>query len=61
MTIAGARLVLQREPTPRETELALAFVGAAEAEQATADRSELTPWQQLAQVLLMSNEFMVIE
>lgn len=64
--------VLQRQPTADDMHTGLAFVAAAteshsplsgavlEASQAAA-ASGLTPWEQFAQVLLMSNEFMFMD
>jgi hypothetical protein len=52
------RLALGRDAEPGEIDAALAFVRAAEK---SAERSQLTPWQQYAQVLLMTNEFLFID
>jgi hypothetical protein len=56
------RQVLRREPSPADRRACGAFVAAATA---AADResqaASLDPWEQLAQVLLMSNEFMFLE
>jgi hypothetical protein len=52
------RLVLARLPEPAEVQLALRFVAAAEAEP---QPSQLTPWQQYAQVLLLTNELLFID
>jgi hypothetical protein len=49
------RAVLSRSPTAKEVELATTFVSGAEKEPVTGGK--LTAWEQLAQVLLMSNEF----
>jgi mono/diheme cytochrome c family protein len=53
------RAVLSRSPTKQETELALAF--AAEASKEPVAPGKLTTWEQLAQVLLMSNEFAFVD
>jgi hypothetical protein len=55
------RLVLARQPRPAEVKLALAFVAAAEAEPAPTKDAGLTPWQQYAQVLLMTNEALFVD
>jgi hypothetical protein len=49
------RAVLSRSPTANELELATTFISGAEKEPVTGGK--LTAWEQLAQVLLMSNEF----
>ncbi|MCX6597464.1 MAG: DUF1549 domain-containing protein [Acidobacteria bacterium] len=48
---AAYRLLLHREPTPREQALGLAFLG----------RSGANAWAQYAQVLLSSNEFAYVD
>jgi hypothetical protein len=50
------RIVLQRDPTPEERAAAVDFVGMAKDE-----ASQMTPWEQLAQVLLSSNELMYVD
>ena len=50
------RRALAREPDADEVRMGLGFVAAA-----GAGGSRLTPWQQLAQVLLLTNEFMFVE
>ena len=50
------RLVYARQPTTDEMNLALGFV----MERPT-DGAKLTPWEQLAQVLLLSNEFAFVD
>jgi hypothetical protein len=52
------RRVLLREPTADEIALAVEFV---EAAQADPRKARLTPWEQYAQVLLMTNELMFVE
>jgi hypothetical protein len=52
------RLILQRNPTPAEESLGLRFVQETAREQAG---TTLTPWQQYAQVLLLTNEFMFLD
>jgi hypothetical protein len=48
-------LVYQRDPSPEELETGLKFVGAA------SDSKRLTVWEQYAQVLLESNEFVFVD
>ncbi|MEZ6062764.1 MAG: PSD1 and planctomycete cytochrome C domain-containing protein [Planctomycetaceae bacterium] len=48
------RIVLQREPTAEETSAALDFAGT------SADTGDSAIWSQLAQALLMTNEFMFV-
>jgi len=48
------RLTLSRNPQPREIEIALRFV-------ATPGEGPLTPWQQYAQVLLLTNEGLFVD
>ena len=61
------QLVFARRPDEAETELALRFVDAAQADAArTAAKdkdatAKLDPWAQYAQVLLASNEFMFVD
>jgi hypothetical protein len=45
------RFVLQREPTPNEIKMSLDFIVGQTA----------TPWEQLAQVLLLTNEFLFVD
>lgn len=52
------RLVLLREPTPEEVNAGLRFLHAAEADAA---RAQLSPWEQYAQVLLLTNELMFVD
>ncbi len=52
------RLVLARRPTPGEAQLALDFVRGVEQGQ---EKSRLGAWQQLAQVLLVSNELFFVD
>jgi hypothetical protein len=49
------RLAYSRSPTPEEAALALEFV------KAPAEKSGLTAWDELAQVLLLSNEFAFVD
>ena len=51
------RLAFARNPGPGEVQAALRFVDAP----AGSERSQLTPWQQYAQVLLLTNELMFID
>ncbi len=58
------RRVLLREPNPAEVSTALRFLAAAGTppEAATdAQKSQLTPWEQLSQILLLTNEFLFID
>jgi Protein of unknown function (DUF1553)/Protein of unknown function (DUF1549)/Planctomycete cytochrome C len=50
------RLVLARRPTSEETAIAVEFISAPAPE-----GSKLTAWEQLAQVLLLSNEFAFVD
>jgi len=52
------RLVLARAPSPAEVDMARRFLAAAEAEQRG---SQLAPWQQYAQVLLLTNEAIFVD
>jgi len=54
-------VVLQRDPDPVEVSRALRFLGETASESRTDPGSELKPWEQLAQVLLLTNEFMFID
>jgi hypothetical protein len=51
------RLVNTRNAEPFEVQAALRFIGLP----AGTDRSQLTPWQQYAQVLLLTNEVMFVD
>ena len=51
------RRVLAREPTSEERELALRFLR----EALTTQTEKLTPWDRLAQVLLLTNEFLFVD
>jgi hypothetical protein len=51
------RLVLARPPRAEEAQAALRFLGAAHA----AEGAQLSPGQQLAQVLLLTNEVMFVD
>ena len=56
------RRVLGRHATGRETSSALRFLEAAEADPHTENpEARLTPWEQLAQVLLVSNEAVFVD
>jgi hypothetical protein len=55
------RLVLNRNPEPSESQAALRFLAETEAETARPGHSQLTPWEQYAQVLLLTNELMFID
>lgn len=57
--IALFRRTLGRAPTKAETATALRFIAAASAEERPEDG--LSPWEQLAQVLLVSNEAMFLD
>ena len=45
------RFVFQREPTADEMKLGLDFIA----------KQESTPWEQFAQVLLLTNEFLFVD
>ena len=49
------RLALGRDPTAEELKLGLEFIAGAES------KKDFGPWEQYAQVLLMSNEFMFVD
>ena len=51
------RHVLCRDPDPAETQAALRFLNAEQVDK----ESKLTPWEQLAQVLLLTNEAMFVD
>jgi hypothetical protein len=53
--VAMYRLTYSRAPTAEELNLATAFV------RAPAEEKGLSPWDQLAQVLLLSNEFAFVD
>ena len=53
------RIALRRCPLSRETDLAMSFI--AEAQPPARERSRLTPWEQYAQVLLLTNEMMFLD
>jgi hypothetical protein len=55
------RLVLCRRPDTGEVRLALDFVATAEKSQHPPGGSRLEPWQQLAQVLLLTNEMLFVD
>jgi hypothetical protein len=57
--LAFHRWIYQRDAAPNEVERALHFIAAAESEPAGAGM--LTAWEQLAQVLLLANEFTYID
>jgi hypothetical protein len=52
------RWVLCRRPDADEVQVALRFIAAEEQARKLPQRSQLDPWQQYAQVLLLTNEFM---
>ena len=51
------RRVLSREPSSEERELALRYLG----EALTTPTEKLSPWDRLAQVLLLTNEFLFVD
>lgn len=67
------RLIFQRDPADGERSAALGFVAAgdspvmgradsaAKADPGFGPRKTLTSWEQLAQVLMLSNEFMFVD
>jgi hypothetical protein len=52
------RMILNRQPEPAETPLALDFIAASEGSR---EKSRLDPWQQFVQVLLLTNEFLFVD
>jgi hypothetical protein len=54
------RLILSRPPAPAEQRLLMDFLAAARGPSGP-QRSQLTPWQQLAQVLLLTNELFFVD
>jgi hypothetical protein len=54
------RLALTRDPDPSEVQAALRFVTDVERVRGP-ERSQLTPWQEYAQVLLLTNELMFVD
>ncbi len=50
------RLTFARKPTAEEVSVALAFVSSP-----AGTKTKLSPWEQLAQVLLASNEFAFVD
>ncbi|HEV3300575.1 MAG TPA: DUF1553 domain-containing protein, partial [Planctomycetaceae bacterium] len=56
-------IVLGRHPDEAETEMALRFIDAAQADRSLphAPKAQLDAWAQYAQVLLASNEFMFVD
>jgi len=55
------RRVLGRDPTSVEVSKAVEFIETAGVEVAGEPEKGLKPWEQLAQVLLMSNEMMFLD
>ena len=55
------RFVLCRDPSDEEGQSALRFIEQATVEQSTNDRSVLAPWEQLAHVMLLTNEWMFVD
>jgi Protein of unknown function (DUF1553) len=53
------RIILSRNPTSPERELALQFVKRPTSDKP--DPKQFTPWEQLAQVLMLSNEFSFVD
>jgi hypothetical protein len=53
------RLLFTRPPDENELAAGVEFVAAAEANKTNADK--LTPWQQYAQLLMLTNEFMFVD
>jgi len=53
--------VLTREPEDEEVDSALRFIEAAAAETSAGKNSELGAWEQLAQILLLTNEFLFVD
>jgi hypothetical protein len=59
--IALYRLIFGRSPEGEEVQAGVEFVASAEASQGSAARSQLSPWAQYAQVLLLTNEVMFVD
>jgi hypothetical protein len=55
------RAVLARPPAPAEVRAALRFVAPADPGPSESGRSQLSRWEQLAQVLLMANELLFVD
>jgi hypothetical protein len=55
------RVVLARPPAPAEVQAATRFLAPVDPARADPGRSQLTRWEQLAQVLLMTNELMFVD
>jgi Protein of unknown function (DUF1553) len=55
------RVVLARSPSPAELEAAVRFLNPADPGRAESGHSQLSRWEQLAQVLLMTNEFLFVD
>jgi hypothetical protein len=55
------RAVLSRPPAPAELRTAQQFLDPAGPRAAQPGRSQLSRWEQLAQVLLMTNEFLFVD
>ena len=55
------RVVLARLPALAEVQAATRFLAAVDPGRADPGRSQLTRWEQLAQVLLMTNELMFVD
>jgi hypothetical protein len=53
------RAILSRKPTPDEVAVGVAF--AEETGKAKVTGNQLTAWEQYAQVLLLSNEFLFVD
>lgn len=58
---ALCRQILGRDPDPAESAAAVAFVRQTESDASRASNTTLGAWEQLAQVLLMSNELMFVD
>ena len=55
------RAVLARSPAPAEVEAAARFLGRPRSAPAGPGHSQLSRWEQLAQVLLMTNELLFVD
>jgi cytochrome c553 len=55
------RIVLTRDPGPSEVQAALRFLAEIEAARQRPGHSQLDPWQEYAQVLLLTNELMFVD
>ena len=55
------RVVLARPPAPAELQAAVRFLALVDPVRAESGHSQLSRWEQLAQVLLMTNDFLFVD